>query len=69
MIAEEAACSPDEQTGLIAHTAKRLFLRDVVMPLSEKPATPATVNWASEICPAYPVTTTSDSEMTARIKL
>jgi len=33
VIAEEAACSPDEQTGLIAHTAKRLFLRDVVMPL------------------------------------
>jgi hypothetical protein len=33
VIAEEAACPPDEQAGVGARMAKRLFLRDVVLPL------------------------------------
>jgi len=33
VIAEEAACPPDEQAGVVARMAKRLFLRDVALAL------------------------------------
>jgi hypothetical protein len=32
VIAEEAACPPDEQAGVGARLAKRLFLRNLVLP-------------------------------------
>ena len=70
-----SAGKPTTTPMAVAPTAARIgaigngMCHDVVNPLSKKPATPASVSWASEIWPAYPVTTTSDSVIVATMKV